>query len=233
MGGTLPPGRSPGFLPVDSVFWRPRRLLARRGRRGPVRRGGKEAVNPSPKAGAGGDYAAATRAHSESVCVPSYDLHLEAGTGPMVNPFPRCREPGGAPGELPTTPGGALRDERSAGTVPLWCSDAAVASGQEVFFDQCSLALRPTDRPLSPSGCRPGPGPRSCWAPRQVIQIRTAAVTVIRKGRGSCSQLRHRRTHSSGCGCIRLRWRAWCLPGDHRVWWICCARSAGWPTTAQ
>ena len=40
----------------------------------------------------GGDrYEAATVAHSESVLRGFYDFHLEAGTGPMVNPFPLSR----------------------------------------------------------------------------------------------------------------------------------------------
>jgi site-specific recombinase XerD len=36
----------------------------------------------------GDRYAAATAAHCESVLRGFYDFHLEAGTGPMVNPFP-------------------------------------------------------------------------------------------------------------------------------------------------
>lgn len=36
-------------------------------------------------------YAAATGRHSESVLRRFYDFHLEAGTGPMVNPFPLAR----------------------------------------------------------------------------------------------------------------------------------------------
>lgn len=36
-------------------------------------------------------YAATTRAHNESVLRHFYEFHLEAGTGPMVNPFPLTR----------------------------------------------------------------------------------------------------------------------------------------------
>jgi site-specific recombinase XerD len=50
------------------------------------------------KPGTGGGYAAATAAHCETVLRHFYDFHLEAGTGPMVNPFPlargRARRPG-------------------------------------------------------------------------------------------------------------------------------------------
>jgi integrase len=44
---------------------------------------GKRSVGPG--------YAAATVAHCESVLRAFYDFHLEAGTGPMVNPFPLSR----------------------------------------------------------------------------------------------------------------------------------------------
>lgn len=58
------------------------------------------APNPvTGKAPMGPKYAAATRAHSESVLRRFYDLHLEAGTGPIVNPFPLARgEHSGRPG---------------------------------------------------------------------------------------------------------------------------------------
>jgi integrase len=46
----------------------------------------------------GDRYQAATAAHCESVLRGFYDFHLEAGTGPMLNPFPlsRHRRPGRA-----------------------------------------------------------------------------------------------------------------------------------------
>ncbi len=49
-----------------------------------------------PSAGRGGcltgsKYAASTAAHCETVCRGFYAYHLEAGTGPIVNPFPMAR----------------------------------------------------------------------------------------------------------------------------------------------
>ena len=46
------------------------------------------------KPGSGGGYAAATAAHCETVLRHFYGFHLEAGTGPMVNPFPLARSRG-------------------------------------------------------------------------------------------------------------------------------------------
>jgi site-specific recombinase XerD len=40
---------------------------------------------------AGRKYASSTVAHCETVCRSFYSYHLEAGTGPMVNPFPLAR----------------------------------------------------------------------------------------------------------------------------------------------
>jgi site-specific recombinase XerD len=48
---------------------------------------------PSP----GARYAPATVAHCETVLRGFYDFHLEAGTGPMVNPFPLARGRRGRP----------------------------------------------------------------------------------------------------------------------------------------
>ena len=55
-------------------------------------RGVPNAVTGKRSPGAG--YDASTAAHSESVLRGFYDFHLEAGTGPMVNPFPLSRHRG-------------------------------------------------------------------------------------------------------------------------------------------
>lgn len=53
------------------------------------------AAVPNPvtgKAAPGPNYAPATAAHGESVLRGFYDFHVDAGTGPMVNPFPLVRQ---------------------------------------------------------------------------------------------------------------------------------------------
>jgi len=52
--------------------------------------GTPNAVTGKPAPGRG--YAAATTAHSETVLRGFYDFHREAGSGPMVNPFPPARQ---------------------------------------------------------------------------------------------------------------------------------------------
>jgi integrase len=57
--------------------------------------GGVGAGAPNPVTGkpaAGGRYAPATVAHCETVLRGFYGFHLEAGSGPMVNPFPLARD---------------------------------------------------------------------------------------------------------------------------------------------
>jgi integrase len=59
-----------------------------------ARAAGVRAGVPNPvtgKAPPGRGYAPATAAHGESVLRGFYDFHREAGTGPMVNPFPLAR----------------------------------------------------------------------------------------------------------------------------------------------
>lgn len=56
--------------------------------------GGKPAGAANPVSGKpkpGRKYAPATRGHSESVLRGFYDFHRDAGSGPMVNPFPLAR----------------------------------------------------------------------------------------------------------------------------------------------
>ena len=57
--------------------------------------GSPNPVTGKPSRGRG--YAAATVAHCETVLRGFYDFHLEAGTGPMVNPFPVARGRRGRP----------------------------------------------------------------------------------------------------------------------------------------
>jgi site-specific recombinase XerC len=63
---------------------------------------------PSPAA----NYAAATRTHSETVLRVFYDFHRDAGSGPMVNPFPLSRERRDRRAHAHHNPMERFRDER-------------------------------------------------------------------------------------------------------------------------
>ena len=68
--------------------WRSGSTDARSGRPEKAAPGGSDTGRPDA---ARGSYAVSTRAHSETVLRQFYDFHLEAGTGPLVNPFPLDR----------------------------------------------------------------------------------------------------------------------------------------------
>ena len=58
-------------------------------------------------------YAPSVRAHAETVLRGFYDYHLEAGTGPLVNPFPLDRSRRGARAHAHHNPMEPHRNERS------------------------------------------------------------------------------------------------------------------------
>ena len=55
----------------------------------PARPHWRAAEQPQAAVSSGKAYARSVRAHCETVLRSFYDYHLEAGTGPIVNPFPR------------------------------------------------------------------------------------------------------------------------------------------------
>jgi len=71
-------------------------------------------VNPvTGKPSLGTKYAPSTRAHSETVLRMFYDFHRDAGTGPMVNPFPLTRARRGGRANAHHNPMEPFRDERA------------------------------------------------------------------------------------------------------------------------
>ena len=67
-------------------------MAAGGGQAGPAALAAAGPAGPAAPAAASGEaYAPSVRAHSETVLRGFYDFHLEAGTGPLVNPFPLDR----------------------------------------------------------------------------------------------------------------------------------------------
>jgi site-specific recombinase XerC len=70
-------------------------LTVRKPRRAGASSARRRAGTPNPVTGKpspAAEYAASTRAHSETVLRVFYDFHRDVGSGPMVNPFPLSRE---------------------------------------------------------------------------------------------------------------------------------------------
>ncbi len=77
-------------------------------------RPGGQAAATAAAGGAGGvPYAASVRAHSETVLRAFYAFHLDAGTGPAVNPFPLDRSRRGGRAHAHHNPMEPHRNERS------------------------------------------------------------------------------------------------------------------------
>ena len=84
----------------------------------------------------GRGFAPATALHCESVARAFYDYHLEAGTGPMVNPFPLARRPAG---RTRTT----IRWSRSAGRGPGFTGRGRHSASRAGFPTACSTSCSP------------------------------------------------------------------------------------------
>ena len=74
---------------------------------------GRDAVAAEPTAGSGGVYSVSVRAHSETVLRGFYDFHRDAGSGPILNPFPLDRSRRGGRANAHHNPMEPIRNERS------------------------------------------------------------------------------------------------------------------------
>jgi integrase len=96
--------------------WRAQEVNGSRDGMPAVTAAGAASGTPNPVTGKptpGRKYASTTRAHSESVLRGFYDFHQDAGSGPMVNPFPLVRERRGGRAHAHHNPIEPYRNERS------------------------------------------------------------------------------------------------------------------------
>ena len=120
---------------------------------------------PNPVTGKpkpGNKYAASTRGHSESVLRGFYEFHREAGSGPMVNPFPLARRQRRA--HAHHNPMEPFRNERSGLYRPRHVQRVPHSIPDGKFNDLFAQLLRTAIGPWSPSGCPRARGRRSCSA---------------------------------------------------------------------
>jgi len=106
-----------------------------------VARSAPGTVNPvTGKASPGTGYSTATVAHCETVLRGFYDFHLEAGTGPMVNPFPLSRHRSGGRAHAHHNPTEPFAGQRSGRYRPKLVSRAPRCIPDE-RFDQLFAQL--------------------------------------------------------------------------------------------
>ncbi len=113
------------------------------------RRNGAGAASPSPSpASSGAGFSASVQAHSETVLRGFYDFHRDAGSGPVLNPFPLDRARGGARAHAHHNPMEPSRDERSGRYRPRLVARVPRAVPDEEFNEIFARLPSHRDRAL-------------------------------------------------------------------------------------
>ena len=124
-------------------------------------------------------------------CAAFYDFHLEAGTGPVINPFPLDRSRRGGRAHAHHNPMEPYRNERSGlyrpgvpARIPRSVPDGGVQR------DLRAGCRRTGTGRWSRSTCRPGRGHRSCCRRRVGgVDPGRQLITVVRKGTRELQEL--------------------------------------------
>jgi len=107
----------------------------------------ENADSPGP-ASAAAPYSASVRAHSETVLRSFYDFHRDAGTGPLLNPFPLDRSRRGVRAHAHHNPMEPPRDERSGLYRPRLASRVPRAVPDDEFNEIFARLRSHRDRAL-------------------------------------------------------------------------------------
>ena len=146
-----------------------------------------------------GEHAPATVAHCETVLRGFYEFHLEAGTGPMVDPFPLARHRRGGRANAHHNPMDAFTRGRSGLFRPrVTARVAAPDSGCEVRRFVRLAWLSPGSGAAGVLDLDRGAGSELLGVTFADADPGQRLITVIRKGIRRCSLCRPRRTRSSG-----------------------------------
>jgi integrase len=141
-------------------------------------------------AGAGGAYAPSVRAHSETVLRSFYDFHRDAGTGPILNPFPLDRSRRGGRAHAHHNPMEPCGNERSGLFRPRVPSRIPRSVPDEEFNE--IFARLPSHRDRALVAFYVSTGARAS----ELLSATVAGVdpgrqliTVVRKGTGELQEL--------------------------------------------
>jgi integrase len=143
-----------------------------------------------PVVGSGQAYAPSVRAHCETVLRGFYDLHLEVGTGPLVNPFPLDRSRRAARAHVHRNPVEPWQHERSGLYRPVVPSRIPRSIPDEEFNAIFAALGSHRDRALVAfyvsTGARAG---EVLSATRGGVDPGRQLITVTRKGTRAVQQL--------------------------------------------
>jgi site-specific recombinase XerD len=156
----------------------------------PARPHWRSAGQPRPAGVRGGVYAPSVRAHSETVLRSFYDFHQEAGTGPLVNPFPLDRSRRGGRAHAHHNPMEPFHPERSGLYRPAVPSRIPRSVPDEEF-NQIFAALRShRDRALVAFYVSTGARASELLSvSRGGVDPGRQLITVVRKGTREMQQL--------------------------------------------
>src|ERR1039457_2925599 len=135
-------------------------------------------------------YAPSVRAHCETVLRSFYDFHLEAGTGPLVNPFPLDRSRGAGRAHAHHNPAEPFRKERT-GLYPPAVVSRIPRSVPDEEFNEIFAAL-PSHRDRALVAFYVSTGARASEllsATRAGVDPGRQLITVVRKGTRVVQQL--------------------------------------------
>ena len=154
---------------------------------------GRAARLPNPVTGKpplGPKYAPATAAHSETVLRHFYDFHLEAGTGPIVNPFPLARAARGRSANAHHNPMKPYRTQRSGQFRPQLPQRIPRSIPDEKFNELFTALGSLRDRALVAFWISTGArASELLGAPQGDADPGQQLITVIRKGTRALQQL--------------------------------------------
>jgi site-specific recombinase XerC len=170
-------------------------------------------------------YAATTAAHSETVLRCFYGFHLEAGTGPMVNPFPLSRTRDGGRANAHHNPMAEFRAEGRGLYRPKVPARIPRAIPDELFNELFAALSSDRDRALVAFWVSTGArAAELLGAMCADVDPGSQLITVIRKGSRALQQLpassdafvwlRLYQARLQQQGLDRVR-----LGGDQPLWW--------------
>ena len=156
----------------------------------PARPHWRDRDRPRPVAVPGEVYAPSVRAHSETVLRSFYDFHLEAGTGPLVNPFPLDRSRRGGRAHAHHNPMEPYGSERSGLYRPAVPSRIPRSVPDEEFNEIFAALHSHRDRALVAFYVSTGARASELLSvTRGGVDPGRQLITVVRKGTREMQQL--------------------------------------------
>ena len=145
---------------------------------------------PAPAVASGEVYAPSVRAHSETVLRGFYDFHREAGTGPLVNPFPLDRSRRGGRAHAHHNPMEPYHPERSGLFRPAVPSRVPRSVPDEEFNEIFAALGSHRDRALVAFYVSTGARASELLsATQRGVDPGRQLITVVRKGTRELQQL--------------------------------------------